>query len=66
MLLVAHQYLWDVAETIEGCQSETVDIINWIEQSHPVVSCSRMLSSICRHDNDFQIDNVMFISWKTS
>ena len=59
---VVHQYLWDTAEMIEGCQTENVDIIDWNSQSHPVVKFSRMLSSICRHDKDFHCDDFSAVS----
>jgi hypothetical protein len=62
LISVVHQYLWDVAEMIEGCQAENVDIINWNEQNHRVVRFNRMLSSICRHDKDFQWDTFNFSS----
>ena len=62
MLSVVQQYLLAVAEMIEGCQTDNVDIITWNEQSHPVVRCSRMLSSIGRHDKDFRMDTFSAIS----
>ena len=61
MLSVVHQYLWDAAEMIEGCQTENVDIINWNDQSHPVVRFSRMLTGLCRRDKDFHMDNLSFV-----
>ena len=62
MLAVVHQYLWDTAEMIEGCQAENVDIIDWNSQSHPVAKFSRVLSSICRHDKDFHWDDFSLVS----
>ena len=47
---------------IEGCQTENVDIINWNEPSLPAVRFSRMLSSICRHDKDFHLDDFGLVS----
>ena len=66
MLSGPQQYLWDTTEFTEGCQTKTVDIVDWTNQNHPVAKFSRMLSSICRHDNDLHWDNRSFASMKKS
>ena len=43
-------------------KTENVDSINWNDQIYPGVRFSRMLTGICRHDNDFQWDDHSFVS----
>ena len=60
---VVYQYLWDTAELLEGCQTDSVDSIDWSNQSHRVVKFSRTFSSICRHDKDFAGTKTALSAW---